>query len=347
MRIDGNAFALPARIVSNRDVLDLIRQRSEGSFAGDLDRALNRIGALLRRSGLESRHWLGAGESPLELTSSAVEAALAESGHGSDEIDVLIHAAVDRGYVEPATAYFIAKELGMNRVHCFDVVDACNSWSRTLLLLHSLLATGFYRRALVVSPEFPLYEGGPVFPTVFGLEDDDDAKRSFAAFTLGEGVSATVLSFDPDRSWEFRFSSRADLADTCVVPLPGHSRYGHGTEAGGLEGVFRFSADSARMFSHARDEILTLLGQLTVRFEDVAAVFTHAATRQEWLQGLEPLGLADRVYDIYRTCGNIASASIPTAIAWAAAEGLIARGDRVLCLTGSAGMSFAAYTFVY
>jgi hypothetical protein len=38
---------------------------------------------------------------------------------------------------------------------------------------------------------------------------------------------------------------------------------------------------------------------------------------------------------------------VPTALALAATEGRIARGDRLACLTASARMSFAAYTFVY
>jgi 3-oxoacyl-[acyl-carrier-protein] synthase III len=347
VRIAAATVALPSRLVSNDDVLELIRRNSEKTFAGDLNSVLASVDALLRRSGAESRHWLAPGETPLALTTSAVEGALSESGYAKSEIDLLIYAAVDRGFIDPANAYFVAKALGMDRVHCFDVVDACNSWSRALLLAYSLFRTGFYRRALLVSVEFPLFEGGAIYPDLFRLKGPSDVKWSFAGFTLGEAASATVLSHDPDRNWEFRFSSRADLADSCVVPLPGYARYCLEPDHVAHNGLLRFAADGAQMFSKSRYEITELFRALSIPVEEIAAVFPHAATVQGWADGCEPLGIAELIYNVYPRCGNVASASIPTGIALAAAEGRIARGDRLVCLTGSAGMSFAAYSFVY
>ncbi|MGQ3001744.1 MAG: 3-oxoacyl-[acyl-carrier-protein] synthase III C-terminal domain-containing protein [Hydrogenophaga sp.] len=44
--------------------------------------------------------------------------------------------------------------------------------------------------------------------------------------------------------------------------------------------------------------------------------------------------------------GNVVSASIPAALARARLEGRVQTGDRVMFLMGSAGMSFAACTFL-
>jgi 3-oxoacyl-[acyl-carrier-protein] synthase III len=346
VRIDATTVALPGRVVSNADVANLIRRHSEETFVGDLEGTLDRVRRLLRRSGAGTRHWSAPGETPIGLLGDAVAEALRVAECKKNEIDLLIYAGIDRGFVEPANAYFVARALGMERVECFDVVDACNSWSRGLSLLDALFRSGSHRRALLLSAEFPLFEGGPVYPALFELREPNDLRWSFAGYTLGEAATATVVSHDVEYEWEFRFSSRADLAPSCTVPLPGYERYAV-SDGFAPNGVLRFAADGARMFAAARHEISRLFESLSVAARTPALIVPHAATSGPWLAAAAAVGLADRIYNPYSRCGNVASASIPTALALAGADGRLARGDRVVCLTGSAGMSFSAYTFVY
>ena len=347
MKIDSARVVLPSRSVSNEAVLGLIREHSLGLFAGNLDATLERISALLLRSGAEWRHWLDADETPIELTSRAVDEVLDDADCGKDEIELLVYTGVDRGFLDPANAYFIAQALGMDRVHCFDVVDACNGWSRALQLTYALFRTGVYKRALLVASEFPMFDGGPVYPGLFKLRTRDEVSRSFAGFTLGEAAAAAVVSHDPDRVWEFRFSSRPDLAHLCTLPLPGYQRYSINSDRDAPNGVFRFASYGGRMFATARREITTLVGQLTVPLAEVTGIVTHAATARDWDEGRRSLGIGAPLYNVYPRCGNLAAASIPAGLAFAVAEDHIHRGDRLLCVTGSAGMSFAAYSFVY
>jgi 3-oxoacyl-[acyl-carrier-protein] synthase III len=347
VRIDSARVVLPSRRVSNDDLLGLIRSHSEGLFAGDLDGALARIASLLRRSGAEWRHWLDAEETPIGLVSQAVEAALGDAGCERDEVELLVYTGVDRGFLDPANAYFVAQALGFDKVECFDVVDACNGWSRALQLTYALFGAGLYRRVLLVAGEFPMFDGGAVYPDLFTLRTLEEVPRSFAAYTLGEAAAAAVVSCDPGRLWEFRFSSRPDLAHLCTVPLPGYQRYARDPEQAAANGVGRFTSNGGKMFSIARREVASLLRELTVPLEDVTAIFPHAATARDWEEGREALGIEPPLYNIYPRFGNLAAASIPAGIALAAAEERIHRGDRLLCLTGSAGMSFAAYSFVY
>jgi 3-oxoacyl-[acyl-carrier-protein] synthase III len=347
MRVAAVKVALGSRRVGNEEILDLVRQHSASTFSGDLGRAVRGIGVLLRRTGAESRCWLAAGETAIGLTVSAVAEALREAGCDERDIDLLVYTGIDRGFVEPANAYFVAHALGMDRAHCFDVVDACNGWSRGAQLVDALFRAGTYRRALLVSSEFPLFEDGPIYPDLFTLRTPDDVGRSFAGFTVGEAAAATVLAADPGSEWAFRFASRADLVDLCTVPLPGYARYSAASDYVPPNGLMRFSSDGARMFHESREEITKLFLDLPIAIGDVAAIIPHAATARDWLEGAAGLGVDQLIYNIYPRCGNLASASVPAAIALAEAEGRIRRGDRLVCLTGSAGMSFAAYCFVY
>jgi acyl-CoA:acyl-CoA alkyltransferase len=347
MRIAAVGVALPSRRVSNKEILGLIRRHSEKTFPGDLADAIKRIGVLLQRSGAESRYWLGADENPIGLTARAVAEALNAADCDRREIDLLIYTGIDRGFAEPANAYFIAQAIGMERVHCFDVLDACNGWSRSVQLVYALFKAGMYRRALLVSSEFPLFEGGPIYPDLFELRTSDDVGRSFAGFTLGEGVAATVLSNDPEYEWEFHFASRTDLVNLCTVPLPGYERYSARSGYLPANGLMRFSSDGGRMFSEGRREITKLFLELSILTEDIVAIFPHAATVRDWIDGAAALGVDQLIYNIYPYCGNLSSASVPVGIALAANDGRIQRGDRLVCVTGSAGMSFAAYSLVF
>src|SRR5262245_19869599 len=157
MRLDAVKLALPSRVLTNDDIVALVRRHSEATYTGDLDRMLDEVRALLRRSGAETRHWLGTGEAVLSLVASAADRAFESAGCGKDDIDLLICASVDRGFVEPATAYFVAQALGMGRVSCFDILDACNGWTRALQVAFALFRCGAHQRALIINAEFPMF----------------------------------------------------------------------------------------------------------------------------------------------------------------------------------------------
>ena len=347
MRLDSVKLVLPSRRLENDEVVALVRRHSVGVYDGDLDRMLAGVGALLDRSGARERRWLGPGERPMALIGRAVEAALDEAGCRASDLDLLIWAGVDRGFVEPAGAYMVAQALELGRVSCFDVVDACNGWTRALQLARALFQTGECRRALVVNAEFPMFDDGPIYPRLFALDGRGRLGWSFAGLTLGEGVTATVLSVGPDQEWELYASSRPDLADLSTLPLRGYQRYCRPSERIGRNGVDRFAAFSGEMFAAAVDEVQRLFARLTVPVGEIKAIFPHGATRRNWDHGASWLGVRHLLYHTYPRYGNLVSASIPAGIATAIEAGALRRGDRVVVCCASAGMSFSAGSFRY
>ncbi|HLZ09860.1 MAG TPA: 3-oxoacyl-[acyl-carrier-protein] synthase III C-terminal domain-containing protein, partial [Chloroflexota bacterium] len=269
------------------------------------------------------------------------------AGIDTADLDVLICAGVDRGFAEPATAYLVAQACDLGNISCFDVADACNGWTRAIQIVDAMFRGGVYRRALIVNAEFPMVAGGAIYPGLFSLRHRGQLAWSFAGFTLGEGVTATIVSAHPNNQWEFHFSSRPDLADQSTVPLVGYQRYCRPSERIGINGIGRFAAFSGAMFAEAVGEIQSVFRRLTVPIGDVRAIFPHGATKRTWDLGAEPLGVRDRLYHVYPRFGNLISASIPAGLATAIDEGILRRGDRAIVCGASAGMSFSACSFVY
>ena len=154
MKIAGINAAMPSRIMDNQAVKEIVIEQSQDALKDRLRSALNRIDFYLTYSGSERRRWLSDGETPFDFLEQAVEAALAEADLKRSQVEMIVYTGVDRGFLEPAMAYMVGAAFGMPQAHCFDIVDACMSWTRAAFVVSSMFATGQYKNALVVNCEF-------------------------------------------------------------------------------------------------------------------------------------------------------------------------------------------------
>ncbi len=201
MIIKSVAASLPSRIVTNDDMIEMIREQSM-EYQGDVGKLLRKINALLKMSGLKERRWCDRHESPIDHVAKATRAALEESYLQKKHIDLLIYVGVGRGFIEPGNAHMIANTLGFTNAQCFDVVDACMSWIRALHLVDSLFKTGGYKNALIINAEFST-TGNAAGKKLFSLKSDEELEYTFPYFTIGEAATATLLT--PQEPDNFRF----------------------------------------------------------------------------------------------------------------------------------------------
>lgn len=348
MRIEGISAVFPSRKLTNNDLVELIRVNSEGKFDGDLSSALLIIRRLLAYSGAEQRYWLGHDERPIDLILQAANGALAKASIEADEIELLIFVGVDRGFNEPGNSYFVANALKMVGVHCFDLLDACMSWSRALHIIDSLFRAGAYRSAMIVNGEFnQTHKGGPTYPKTFSLRDPKQIEWTWPGYTVGEAATATVLTNKPNEDWTFSFSSRNDLADLCSIPTEGYEDYCLMSDRIGRNGFGSFTSFGKKMHEAGTLEVRKVFEKLGAPITEIRAIFPHASSKRSWDEAARPLGFEHLLYHIYPKYGNLVSASIPAALARAIEAGAFKRGDKGVGWLGSTGMSFAAYSFVY
>ncbi|RKP53606.1 3-oxoacyl-[acyl-carrier-protein] synthase III C-terminal domain-containing protein [Pararobbsia silviterrae] len=343
MKIAGIKAAVPSRTVTNRHIEDMVCEHSPELDERALRDALRRIGFFLTYSGSKARRWLADGETPFGLLSQAVGEAIADAQLRRAEIDLIVYTGVDRGFLEPAMAYLIGASLGMPQAHCFDIVDACMSWTRAAFIVSSLLSSGAYRNALIVNCEFNMRADGRVNPRCFRLEQVDAVEWNLAAYTLGEAASATVLVRDDAQPWEFHFGSEAQYSDLCSVPLDAWTAYCEPQPRLGCNGPNHFHSFASEMFRVGKPHAIEVFNRLSVPHESLKAIFPHAASMQAWWEMGTKLGVQDKIQFIYPDLGNIVSASVPVALARARDTGTVREGDRIAGWVGSAGMSFASF----
>lgn len=343
MRIDAVKAALPSRKLSNEDVLQIVRESSEASYNGDLDAAIEKIESWLAYSGAQTRYLLEESETPLGVLTRAINAALEEANCAKDDIDTLVYVGVGRGFIEPAGAYLVAHALGFNNAHCFDVLDACNSWSRGAQLIYHLLQSGSSKRAMIVNAEFSV-TGNRLGN--FALRHEGELNWTFPTYTIGEAATATIFSADPTNEWKFKFRSRPDLADLCTIPVNGFQGYCNQTERIGKNGN-RFTSYGYELFEAAGPELVQVFQDLNPPIDKLRAIFPHAASQKAGDDLAEKYNLQHLVSNVYPRCGNLVSCSVPAALAFAVEEQRVARGDLLAAVVASAGMSFSAYSFVY
>ncbi|AUG08680.1 3-oxoacyl-[acyl-carrier-protein] synthase III C-terminal domain-containing protein [Pseudomonas sp. S09G 359] len=345
MKIAGLSAVLPSRTVGNLDIQRLVTELSPTLVGEELNLVLRRINFFLTFSGARERRWLAEGERPFELLSRAVSESLAEAQLKPSAIELIIYTGVDRGFLEPAMAYMVGSALGMPNAHCFDIVDACMSWTRAAFVVSNLMATNCYRNALIVNCECSMRAGGRVFPGCFNLTKIEQVEHNLAAYTIGEAASATVLVKDDGNPWEFHFSSENGASDLCAVPLDAYDLYCQPTDKLGCNGVNSFYSFASEMFDLGKPHALAIFEKLSVSFDSIKAIFPHAASLQAWWEMGCKLNVQDKIQFIYPEYGNLVSASIPVALAKARNTKVVEEGDYCAGWVGSAGMSFASFGF--
>jgi 3-oxoacyl-[acyl-carrier-protein] synthase III len=330
----------PSLRVTNDDVLAAILKANPDMPSRNVDKYCQTLARLLKRAGAQTRFYRNRakGETALGLIVEAATCAIRDSGAAPSDIDAVIFCGVARGFLEPATAAFVGEALGLT-CDAFDVSEACMSWVRALHIAYTFLKSGTYSTVLIVNGEFTVFEHG--LPDTCVIRSREQLRYTFAAFTIGEAASATVVSASP-RQWHFRFRSDPSLVDLCTLPIKGYEDFSRPSSRLGLNGPHQLVAFSHELFSAAADQMTRFVRETYADPKRFDIWFPHAASASLCDAVARRLDLGDRVYSrAFAAYGNVVSASIPAAIAMALEEGRLKRGDHLVLCPASAGMSLA------
>ncbi len=327
VRIIETAKYLPERIVTTSEIADII---------GENGKKLERL------SGVKERRYAREDERSSEMGANAIRALFANSSYKKEDIDVIVCASGTADQEIPCTAALIQEQLGWQQSHipCFDVNATCLSFVTAFDVVSSLIHTGVYHRAIIVSTE----------RASVGL--NWNKKDSFILF--GDGAAAVIVE-------------KSDGTNGRVIGshMVTNSSGAHFTEIkGGGSGLhprhyreetkedFLFHMDGKKVFKLSyrmmEDFLKTLHQKTSISHLDVEMVVPHQASGHAMELIRKSYGFQeDKFMNIIETHGNQIAASIPTALHEGIVQGKIRRGDKVLLIGTSAGLSIGGLVFEY
>ncbi len=345
MKILNISYALPGKEVSNDNLIDEIVECNRAHLSSkELQILVDKLKRFLSMSGTVNRYHRGIGERAIDFAMRAGKEALKKAGVKPEDVDLLIYAGVGRGWMEPATAYLFQSELGLKFATCFDVLDACASWIRSMIIAKSFLAQKIYKLIMILNCEFNFREYAN-----FEFKSTKELENSFSAFTIGEAATATLLtSDDANDDSIFSFKTWGEKHGLCKIPLPNALEFTPRNATDGLRPM-SFYTIPGELVSFTVKKLVAHFNEtqaIAGRLHDL--VVSHAVSVPSHSTVIKLLNLdPSRAFETHSRFGNTVSASLPLALAVAEAEGRLERGMRVLLLMGSAGVSTALGSFTY
>jgi 3-oxoacyl-[acyl-carrier-protein] synthase-3 len=329
--IESVAVALPEEVWTSAAIEERLRPLYE--------RLRLPFGRLELMSGIRERRVWPPGTLPSDASAAAARAVLARSAFAGGQIEAFVHAAVSRDMLEPATAAFAHRKIGLNpKAQIFDVSNACLGFLNSLTILGAMVEAGQIRCGLVVAGE----NGRPLVErTVRHLQtaplNRNQIKPFFANLTIGSGAAAAVVCH---RSLVKGRAHRL-LGGVCLAATE-HSELCRGDAAGsdGLE----MQTDSEQLLvagvDVARRAWTDFQAETGWSASSVDRFICHQVGTMHRRKLYETLGLdLARDYSTFETLGNMGSVSLPATLVKAVEAGAIAEGQRVALLGIGSGIN--------
>lgn len=328
--IESLAYALPEEVWTSAEV--------EARLAAVYERLRLPEGRLELMTGIRERRFWPPGTRPSEASARAGAAALAKSSFDRSEMDLLIHSAVCRDRLEPATASYVHGLLGLSGgCQIFDVSNACLGFLNAMVVAGGLIESGQIERALICAGENgrPLVEN-----TLEQLLNPELTRKTikpyFANLTIGAGAVAAVLC-------------RRDLAPASVPELRAAVVE---TDTAANELCQGDSAGEAlEMLTDSEELLVAGIGvarRAWARFMEATGwtaatpdrVITHQVGRAHTRELFGALGLdLAKDFTTFETLGNVGSVSCPITLARAMEAGAYGPGQRAALLGIGSGLS--------
>lgn len=307
-----------SRVVSNQEMCTMIDSTPEW---------------IEQRTGITSRRWATAEETPRSMAAEAGRRALAKLDLTDDQVDAVICATVSHHRPSPSLAAYVAHDLGAFSAAAFDVNAACAGFCYSLTLADSLIRSGAATRVLVIGVEklsemINLADRG----TAFLFSDGAGAAVVGPSSTVGVGPAVWGTASDKVETIEIE-----DWTEVASHPELNHPL---------------IAMDGRAVYKWAMTTVTAKASEAIARAgispADLDVFIPHQANDRITDALVRHLKLPDSVTvcrDI-ADMGNTSAASIPIAIDRMLDRGEIHSGDLALIIGFGAGLVFAGQVIV-
>ena len=326
IRITGTGSALPGRIVTNKELEQMVETSDEW---------------IRERTGIGERH-VSVGETVVTLGSEAACKALEQAGKRAEEIDLILVATCSPEQYLPCCACQVQAAIGAVNALAFDVNAACSGFLFALNTADVYLRTGLAENALVIGSEVLsklvdwtdrgsciLFGDGAGAVVVERCEASPGILgRALHSDGTGGGVlqcGARELTTPYARTSAAKTDQKQQTDDReHYIQMDGQEVYRFATRRV-PQCIEEALADAGLAVP---DIDLFVLHQANARIIDAVAKRLHA-DREKFPTNLERVG-------------NLSSASIPVLLDELHRQGKLHRGDRIVLAGFGAGLTIGA-----
>lgn len=326
IRITGTGSALPGRIVTNKELEQMVETSDEW---------------IRERTGIGERH-VSVGETVVTLASEAARKALEQAEKRAEEIDLILVATCSPEQYLPCCACQVQADIGAVNALAFDVNAACSGFLFALNTADAYLRMGLAENALVIGSEVLsklVYWTDRGSCILFG---DGAGAVVVERCEASPGILGRALHSDGTGGGVLQCGAReltTPYARTSAAKTDQKQQTDdreHYIQMDGQE-VYRFAT---RRVPQCIEEALAdaglavpdidlfVLHQANARIIDAVAKRLHA-DREKFPTNLERVG-------------NLSSASIPVLLDELHRQGKLHRGDRIVLAGFGAGLTIGA-----
>ncbi|WP_251092270.1 beta-ketoacyl-ACP synthase III [Streptomyces sp. Caat 7-52] len=314
----GLAGWVPSRMVTNDELAERL----------DTDDAWIRT-----RTGIRRRHVVEPGQATSDLAVESGRRALRHAGVGSVDAVIVTTTTPDRPC--PATAPTVAARLGLAGAAAFDVGAVCTGFVYGLATAVGLITSSVAERVLLI--------GADTYSTIVDPLDRANA------IIFGDGAGAVVLragtAREPGAVGRFDLGSDGTHEDLITVAAGGSRQRSAGGEV--RLGDRHFAMRGNEVYRHAvtrmAESARATLRRAGWTIDDVDHFVPHQANLRILHSVADDLGLPrERCVANVDCVGNTGAASIPLALADAAARQAIRPGDRLLLTAFGGGLTWGS-----
>lgn len=317
-RIIGTGSALPALLVSNRELEKIVDTTDEW---------------IRSRTGIESRH-IAVEETTTSMAIEAAKKALQDAKASPEELDLIIVGTISPDHYFPSTACEIQSALGAVNATAFDISAACAGFLFGLGIVDAYMKADTVRTALVVGAE-----------TLSKMMDWND--RSTCVL-FGDGAGAAVVRSDESGIMSMVQGSDGARGNalTCEDrrvnnPYKKNDTSLDYTKMNGQE-VYKFAVKTVPK------SIEEALLKADVKADDVKYFLLHQANLRIIEAVAKRLGQSIEKFPTnLQECGNISAGSVPVLLDHVNREGMLQKGDTIVLAGFGAGLTWGATVLIW
>ncbi|MBF0198389.1 MAG: 3-oxoacyl-ACP synthase III [Planctomycetes bacterium] len=294
-------------------------------------------GRLELMTGIKERRLWPKGTLPSDASALAGKKVLESSGANADDIDLMIHCAVSRDFLEPATASVVHKKIGLgSHTQVMDISNACLGFLNSMVVAAGMIDGGIIKRALILAGE----NGRPLVERTLAMLADPTMTRKsikplIASLTIGCGAVGALMCHEDIHDGPKLLGGAVGAATQYSDLCEGDSASGNSLEMNTnseellVQGV-NLAKNTFGKFKH----------NLAWQADTPEQYITHQvgqAHRRELFSALD-LDLK-KDHSTFESLGNIGSVSLPLTLAKAREHKRIQSGDKVALLGIGSGIN--------